>query len=95
MGVLSILATTLGGSEVKIPTGSADAALGGILTTVYWVAGITAILVIVVAGLYYVTSQGNAAQVGRAKNAIIAASVGLVVVLMAFTITQFVLGGIQ
>ena len=92
--ILVTLAATLNGQDVDIPQVSADKALPGILSTVYWAAGIVAVIVIVVAGIYYVTSEGNAANVSRAKNAIIAACVGLVIVLMAFMITQFVLGGL-
>jgi hypothetical protein len=48
----------------------------------------------VVAGFYYVTSNGNPQQVTRAKNAILGAVVGLIVVLLAFAITAIILGGL-
>ncbi len=70
----------------------ADAALAGALTTMYAWAGIIAVLVIVVAGFYYVTSSGEAAIIKRAKEAVIGACIGLVVILMAFVGTQFILG---
>lgn len=70
----------------------ANKALDGILSTVYMWAGITCIIIIVVAGYYYTTSSGDSAGVQRAKQAIIGAVVGLVVVLMAFAGTQFFLG---
>ena len=76
----------------NVPTNSADSVLNGVLGTVYWVAGIVAVLVIIVAGIYYTTSNGNPAQVSRAKNAIIAGLTGLVLVVMAFTLTQFIVG---
>lgn len=74
------------------PVKDADAAVAGILTTVYMWTGIICVLVIVIAGFYYTTSSGDAAGLKRAKQAIIGACVGLIVVLMAFAITQFVLG---
>ena len=91
-----LFAVTLKGNKgsVSIPTKSADGIFNGLLHSVYWVAGVVSVIVIVVAGIYYVTSNGNPSQVSRAKNAIIAGVTGLVIVLMAFTITQFILGGI-
>lgn len=71
---------------------NADSALGGLLTVVYSVAGIICVLIIVIAGYFYVVSNGNPSEVKKAKDAIMGAVIGLVVVLMAFVITQFVLG---
>jgi len=64
----------------------------GILNTVYVWAGILAVIIIVIAGYYYVTSSGDQAGLRRAKQAIIGACVGLIVILMAFVITQFIVG---
>jgi len=61
---------------------------------IYYWAGAIAVIVIIAAGFFYVTSNGNPQQVTRAKNAILGAVVGLIVVLLAFTITAIVLGGI-
>lgn len=72
-----------------------DATVADILTTVYIWAGIIAVLVIVIAGYYFVLSRGDVNQISRAKNAIIAASAGLIIILLAFTITQFILGSID
>lgn len=100
VGIVNVAAGVVSGSTStrsgvrNLPTQSADSVLAGVLGTIYTWAGIACVIVIVVAGFYYATSQGNAAQVGRAKSAIIAAIVGLAVILMAFAITQFVLGGI-
>lgn len=71
---------------------NANVFLPNLLSTVYMWAGIVAVLVIVVAGFFYVTSQGDAAQTKRAKDAILGAVIGLIVVIMAFVITQFVIG---
>jgi len=69
-----------------------DVSIASVLNTVYLWAGIVAVLVIVVAGFFYITSGGNASNTKRAREAIIYAIVGLGVVLMAFVITQFVIG---
>lgn len=61
------------------------------LNKVFFWSGIVAVAVIVVAGFQYVTSAGNSEKVKKAKNAILFAVIGLVVVLMAFAIVNFVI----
>lgn len=73
---------------------SADAALKGVLNGVYFWAAAIAVIIIVVAGFLYTTSNGDPAQVTKAKNAILGAVIGLVIVIFAFGITNFVLGAL-
>jgi Mn2+/Fe2+ NRAMP family transporter len=62
------------------------------LDTAYLWAGIVCIIIIVIAGYFYVTSNGNAATIKRAKDAIMGAVIGLILIIFAFTITQFIIG---
>ena len=66
--------------------------LVNVLDIVYLWAGIVCVIIIIVAGFIYVTSNGNAANIKRGKDAIMGAVIGLIVVIFAFTITQFVIG---
>lgn len=75
----------------KTPT---DGRLQIILNTVFAITGAIAVLIIVLAGFRYIISQGNPSEVTTAKNAIIYALVGLVVIMFAFAIVNFVLGGL-
>ena len=63
-----------------------------ILNTAYTWAGIICVIIIIIAAYFYVTSAGNAATVKRAKDALTGAIIGLIVIILAFTITQFVIG---
>lgn len=56
------------------------------------IAGIAAVVMIIVAGLKYITSGGDASSISGAKNALIYALVGLVVVALSQVIVRFVLG---
>lgn len=85
-------AQTLNANELNIPTISGDAGIAGILSIVYLVAGIIAVIVIVIAGYMYTTSGGDAGAVKKAKNMILYSVVGIVVIGLAFVITQFVAG---
>jgi hypothetical protein len=93
MNILTYLAAKVpAGGQTGIPKLDADAALNGILNTVYFAAGIVAVIVIIISGLLYTTSQGDASKVKKAKDGILYAVVGLVVVLLAFVITNYVIG---
>lgn len=53
--------------------------------------GIIAVVMMLIAGVRYVTSQGESSAINGAKNTIIYAIVGLVVAVLAKAIVQFVL----
>lgn len=57
--------------------------------------GVIAVIMIMVGGLKYITSGGDAAGVSSAKNTILYAVVGLVVVAMAQIIVKFVLAKVN
>lgn len=77
---------------VSDPITNANTLVPNVLNTVYVWAGIIAVLIIVIAGFLYVTADGDSSQIKRAKDAILGAAVGLIVIIMAFVITQFVVG---
>lgn len=53
--------------------------------------GIAAVVMIILAGLKYITSGGEASNVSSAKNSLLYAIIGLVIVALAQTIVRFVL----
>ena len=55
------------------------------------VAGVIAVIMLIVGGLKYITSQGDSAGVASARNTIIYSLVGLVIVVFAQIIVKFVL----
>lgn len=71
---------------------SAGKSLQSALNVAYFWGGALAVLIIIVAGFYYVTANGNAQQITRAKDTIVYAVVGVAVILGAFVLTNFVIG---
>ena len=65
-----------------------------ILNVALGVIGFVAVVMIVVGGLQYTTSSGEAGKVTKAKNTIMYGVIGLVVALLAFAIVNFVLTNI-
>lgn len=55
------------------------------------IVGIISVIMIIFGGLRYITSGGDSAKVGAAKNTILYAIIGLVIVALAQTIVRFVL----
>lgn len=55
------------------------------------VGGIAAVIIIIIGGLQYVLSTGDATRTNSAKNTILYALIGLVVILVARTIITFIL----
>lgn len=78
-------------SVQNVPTIGADKVFEGILNGVYYMIGIAAVIALIVGGIMYATSSGDANGISKAKNIIIYAVVGIIVTLMAFTITGFVI----
>ena len=68
--------------------------LRALINAVLAVAGAIAVLIIVVAGFRYIFSQGNPSETATARNAIIYTAIGLVVIIAAFAIVNFVILGI-
>ena len=90
--LLYVAATKIRPGEAGVPKLEAADVVTGILNTVYLSAGIAAVIVIIVSAFFYVISQGDAAKIKRAKDGILYAVVGIIVVMSAFLITNFVIG---
>lgn len=66
--------------------------VGTVINILSMAVGIVAVIMIIYGGFRYVTSGGDSNQLGTAKNTIIYAIVGLVIVGLAQFIVKFVLG---
>lgn len=64
--------------------------VNSIITILLIVVGIVAVVMIIISGFKYITSGGDATKVASAKNTIIYALVGLIVVALAKAIVYFV-----
>lgn len=95
----SVPSITIQASDLNLgsgaPTGFGGGQVGEILGLVYLVAGIVAVIVIVIGGIRYVTANGDIGKVTAAKDTVLYAVIGLAVVIMASAITTFVIHGID
>ena len=63
-----------------------------IIDVVIGIVGLIAVVMIIVGGISFATSQGDAQKVAKGKNTLLYGIVGLVVAILAFAIVNFVLG---
>ncbi len=59
------------------------------------IAGAIAVLIIIAGGIMYITSTGEAKRIQQAKDTILYAVIGLVVIILAYAIVSFTIGAIS
>ena len=83
------------GASGKNPLTGKDGVLYKVTRVIAFISGITAVIIIIIAGFMYVTSGGDSGKVNKAKQTIIYAVVGLLVILLAQAIISFVLTNVK
>lgn len=64
--------------------------VGKIVNALLYVIGAVSVLAIIISGILYTTSGGDAALITKAKNTLLYSVVGLLVAIMAYAIVNFV-----
>lgn len=95
-GSLNTTADTIAGCNVEKTEG--DNALMSrvktIINVVLGIVGLVAVVMVIIGGISFITSQGDAAKISKAKNTVLYGVIGLVIALLAFAIVYFVLGNV-
>lgn len=91
--IINIIATGIGGQTEKIAGDKTfEGSIGTIIQAILGVLGVVAVIFIIVGAVNYVTSQGDAGKVKKARDTILYAVIGLIIALLAFAIVGFILG---
>lgn len=77
--------TTGGGSA----QGTFSSLIGNVLVWVMAIVGLIAFIYLIMQGVKYITSGGDAAKATEARNGIINAIIGIVVVVLAYVVVRF------
>jgi hypothetical protein len=72
---------------VSLPT-----MIGRIIGVILGILGIILVFYIIQAGIMFMTAAGDATKVDKAKKIITQAVIGMVIIVMAYTISNFVIG---
>lgn len=94
-GVPYYLAATITKDDIGYngPT-NAGSVLGNVLNAVYFWMAVVAVGFIIYAGYLYILSSGDPSKIKKAKDTLLYAIIGVIVVLIAFVITSFVINGV-
>jgi len=95
MIILNNIAGILKGKVDNLPEITPVTLITNALGIFYFVVGSLAVITIIIAGFYFVTGGGNPSTVTKAKNAILYSVIGLVVIIIAFAITNFITGNFK
>ena len=75
----------------KDPISGADGILRKVTNLIALLAGVVAVILIIISGFQFITSGGDASKVAGARSALIGAVIGIVIVVSAQAILVFVL----
>lgn len=87
-----LLAQKLNASDIGVVEADADTVIENSLNLAYFLLAAISVIMIIVAGIMYTSSAGNAGNVQKAKNMLIYAIAGLIISVSAFAITNFITG---
>ncbi len=79
---------------VKLPETPVLTILGSVIGVVLSFVGVLFLILMIYGGLLWMTARGNEQQITKAKDLIIAAIIGIVIVMSAYAITAFVGGAL-
>ncbi len=100
MGILDVMAVgginngiggaVNGGGLANSTTITASGLLSTVMQWLTWIVGGVSVIFIIIGGLRYITSGGDAEKVKKAKNTLLYACIGLGVAVLAGVITLFI-----
>lgn len=93
----NLLQLFAGGLDISgIPkTPATESTLKIILNVVLSISGAVAVLMVVISGFRFITSQGNPNETAKARNGIVFSVIGILVTLFAFSLVNFVIFKVQ
>ena len=78
--------------------GSADdlpATINNIITAIVGILGLACVIIVIIGGIQYMTSSGDAGKVKKAKDTILYGVIGMVICVLAYAITAFIISAIN
>jgi len=94
--LLALFGAQISGLADNLPkVDAAHSNIATIFNALYVIAGMLAIIFIIVGGIRYTLAGGEASKISQAKSTILYSVVGLVIVILAFSITNFILSSVR
>lgn len=93
-GACDAAGTTANCTPANAPKSLSDT-IAQVINILSVLAGAAAVVMIIVGGFRYITSSGNPEQAKSARNTLLYALIGLIIIAMAQLIVQFVIQGVK
>ena len=77
------------------PISGTNGVINTAATIIAWAGGVIAIIIMIISGFRFINSGGDSGKVASARNGIIYAAIGLLVIIVARVIVSFVLNNIK
>lgn len=81
-------------TAIGLGTQDVRSTISGVIRAFMGLLGIVAVIIILLGGLKWMTAAGNEEKVAEAKKLIISGIIGLVIIMMAYAIANFVINAI-
>jgi hypothetical protein len=78
--------------KAQATDGTGTSMIGDVIDLLLYILGIISVIMIVIGGIRYATSNGDPGSTKSAKDTVLYAVIGLIVAILAFSIVNFVLG---
>lgn len=72
-----------------------EVTIGNIIQAIIGILGLVCVVIVIIGGINYMTSSGDANKVKKAKDTILYGVVGMAVCVLAFAITTFIINAIN
>lgn len=94
IGVIGVIAALINAEPALAVDGAAqtESFIKNIVKTLVGLAGAVAVVFMVIGGFHYITSSGNPEKLDQAKKTLLYSGIGLVIVIAAYAIVDFVAG---
>ena len=93
-GIAATGATTCDSTGSASAESAVQAIVKNIINIFSWVAGVVSVIMVMLGGFWYITSNGDAAKATRGRTTITYALVGLVIVALSQVMVRFVIGSL-
>ena len=101
LSIVGFVSNAIGVTPQGLPTdtglfgGTLNQALASIIKAVLTLVGVISLAIMVYGGFRWMTSAGNEETIGEAKRTLIAGTIGLVVILISWSIVYFIINSIN
>lgn len=83
------------GTATSLPTADLQTTVAKIINAALGLLGLVAVVIILIGGFKWMTAMGNDDNVKKAKSLILQGVIGLIIIVMAYAIAQFVISAIN